>query len=76
MIHFAGHNVTVDTDGFRYGQTVFVSAGWEGAGAQGIALGNSVMVDGQSWTPVLWKIGDPLETEDFDFHKTASLEAG
>ena len=75
-IHFTRHRVSKDPDGFRYGDTVFVRAGWGGAGAQGLCLGQSVMLNGQSWTPVLWE-GDEGDADDnIDFDKTASLEKG
>lgn len=61
----------VDPHGFSIRTRVQIRKDWERAGRKGTTLGPSVIVNGQSWTPVLWEDG---QGEDgFEFQKTISL---
>jgi len=75
MITFDGFDISEDKDGFRYGREVRVKSGWEGAGRQGLCIGDSVILNGVSWTPVLWAGGDGDADDNIDYHKTRALEA-
>ena len=52
-----------------------MKSGWEGAGRQGLCIGDSVILNGVSWTPVLWAGGDGDADDNIDYHKTRALEA-
>jgi hypothetical protein len=53
----------------RNGVEVKIRSGWMCAGRSGVALGPSITVNGNIWTPILWH-GD----EDPSWEKTLSLE--
>lgn len=49
---------------------VKIREGWEGAGKEGVMIGENIFVcHGMEWAPVLWD-GE----EDPDFHKVAGLQ--
>ena len=57
------------TNKFLNTQRVQVKHGYQNAGQQGERLGADVVVQGMSWTPVLWD-----EEEDPSWFKTKGLE--